>query len=309
MNESDRIRALRAQGKIDDDQAARLLEALGELDSIDPPGAGAGRGGHEPGSDGPSGAASERPGVAAAAPSGPADGGAETRTDASRPDRARPDDAGILPRATDATVTRWVVIDLLAGDVDVRVDPEIDRPELAEAGEGVALEEADDGWRIRQVGRGADGWLDRLIDGVTRHVRLRLAVPSGCGVRLAMKAGDVDLHDVPAVAGTLLAGDVEVRGARAVDLEVRAGDVDVELDPAPGLHRLFLTVGDADLRLPTNSDVAVHARVSIGDARADPPLRADGGGIGGTIEGTIGSGEGARVEIGVKTGDLSVKVG
>ncbi|MEX2502938.1 MAG: hypothetical protein WD336_11225 [Trueperaceae bacterium] len=291
MSDADRIRALRDQGKLDERQAQRLLDALGEFESIDPPGAAA-----DATPSNPHVAGEGVPHDTEADPT-EADPGFDAKATSERPDRA-----------ISAAVDRWLTVDLLAADATFDADPTARTPRLHDDDGQLVVEEDGDGWAVRPASRREGSWLDRLIDGVTQRNRFTVTLPPRTGVRLDVKAGDLDVRDVPAVAGTLLAGDVEVRGATAIDLDVRAGDVDLELDPAPGLHRIFLTVGDLDLRLPEDADAEVHGRVSIGDACGDDPLRATREGVGGSVRGTLGSGR-ARIELGLKTGDLSVKVG
>lgn len=216
-----------------------------------------------------------------------------------------PADAG---RATDTSpdVDRWARIDLFACTLEVHVDAALDAP-VAEAVRGeVRVESHDGGWRVVQPTRPDGTWLDRLVDGV-QQTRVNLRLPARTGIDLDVKAGDVELDGVPALRGRLMAGDLDARGLRAVDVAVNAGDVELELDPAPGLHRVRLSVGDLDVTLPDGADVRVEGHVQVGDAEASPPFATERSGmVAERIEGVMGEGR-ATLRIDVGTGDLKVE--
>ena len=324
MNDADRIRALRDEGRIDDRQAERLLAAIDaiaadEADSPTPPHATA-----------PAEASDAPP--APSAPPAPPQPAATARTEAHATAQAPaapqtapqtnqapsmptpPADAPDTGEDTDAPtavdtiedVDRWIRIDLFACELDVVVDETVTEP-VAQARKGdVELERTDDGWRLVQSGRPEGTWLERLVDGV-QQARIDLRLPPRTGVRLDVKAGDVELSGVPALSGRLRAGDLDARGLRAVDLRVNAGDVDLELDPVPGRHRVHLTVGDLTLNLAEGADARVHGDVSIGDASAVPPLTAERRGmVAQVVDGVLGEGR-AFIALDVGTGDLDVR--
>lgn len=317
MTDADRIRALRDEGRIDDAQAERLLQALGDIaaeQGAAPSGATA-----TPPADTPidtpadaARAADAGTGAAVAAtgasvppppPAPPAPPEAEGPIGARERDVADDD-----PRATDTSpdVDRWARIDLFACALEVRVDAALDVP-VAEAVRGeVRVESHDGGWRVLQPTRPDGNWLDRLVDGV-QQTRVTLRLPERTGIDLDVKAGDVELDGVPALRGRLMAGDLDARGLRAVDLAVNAGDVELELDPAPGLHWIRLSVGDLDVRLPDDADVRVEGHVSIGDAEASAPFATERSGmVAERVEGVMGEGR-ATLRIDVGTGDLKVE--
>lgn len=305
MTESDRIRALRDEGRIDDVQARRLLNALGVL-GVDAelrgePVDAAASSGERTAADTVA-AASTAPAVATisddppsdAAPSAPANDSAGS-------------DANTRPSATDHLpgVRRWARVELFACELDVVIDAGLDAP-IAETKDGeVGVETTEDGWRIAQRDRVEGSWLERLIDGVQQG-RVKLRLPEATGVHLDVKAGDVDLDGVPALRGRLMAGDLDARGLRAVDVAVSAGDVDLALDPSEGAHRVRLSVGDLSIRLPAHADVEVEGHVSIGDASASAPfVTRRTGMVAQLVQGTMGQGR-ATLRADVGTGDLSI---
>lgn len=309
MNDADRIRALRDEGRIDDRQAERLLAAIDAITDETPAPAQS--------SDAPSQAAPSPTTQNAAAPisQAPRDTAPAQPATPTEPTAPRRGDADSIrtedrdrPPAVDTTdeVDRWIRIELFACELDVTVDPQATEP-VADTRKGdVTLEPTDDGWRLVQTSRQDGTWLERLVDGV-QQARLALRIPPRTGVHLDVKAGDVELAGVPALRGRLAAGDLDARGLRAADLSVNAGDVDLEIDPVPGRHRVHLTVGDLTVHLAAAADARVHGDVSIGDASASSPLTVERRGmVAQVVDGVLGDGS-AFVALDVGTGDLDVR--
>lgn len=308
MDDAERIRTLRDEGRISDAQAARLLAALDEL--------GAAAEGPEGSQDG----RRDEPRASAEMASGPSDpahapasstGAAPHVTpgaSAGTPGTAAGPGTTPSPQgAADAVVTRWARVGMFAGSLRVRVDPELREPAVECDGGEVDLTAAADGWRIDQRARSEGSWIERLVEGV-RRVRLELRLPADTGLHLDAKAGEVRLEGVPALRGRLLAGDLDARGLRAIDFAVQAGDVDVGLEPAPGEHRLRVTAGDAKVHLPAHADVRIEGRVTVGDASAPAPFEAHRSGVAERVDGVMGEGR-AHLLVTLTTGDFGVKVG
>lgn len=194
--------------------------------------------------------------------------------------------------------TRWLRIELAAGDLDVRA-ADIDAPTLDEDADGrVHLESTADGARLFTDPQ-------RGILGRYTPADVRVRVPRAWGIDLDVKAGDLDVRDVPFVAGRILAGDVDVRGARGLDLTCFAGDVSIGVAPTEGRHRLVVRAGDVSVRLPPGSDVSVDGRVSVGDASARG-LQRERRGLGAVVHGRVGAGL-AQLSIELAAGDLEVR--
>lgn len=311
MNEADRIRAMRDEGKIDDAQAERLLAAVEAIAAAEQEtaeaheAAAANEAGSEP-RDRTSAAVGAT--AAAAAAAGTAAGTASTPTQRPTTSPAAPTEpAATIPDVDLTTVVdRWLDLDLFAGSLDVKVDPAITAPRASSSGGDVSVEESADGWAIARSGEQGGTWLERLVNGVNES-RIHISVPPRTGVRMNVKAGDVDLAGIPALSGRLMAGDLDATGLRAVDLNVKAGDIDLDLDPLPGRHAVFLAAGDLTVTLPEHADASVHGSVKVGDASASAPLRSERRGmIAGQVSGVLGDGR-ARIELTVGTGDLDVE--
>ncbi len=202
------------------------------------------------------------------------------------------------PTAIAPEGTRWLRIELPAGDLDVRA-ADVDAPVLDDDEDGrVQLEATANGARLFTDP-------ERGLLGRYTPADARVRVPRAWGIDLDVKAGDLDVRDVPFVAGRILAGDVEVRGARGLDLTCLAGDVSIALAPTEGRHRLVARAGDLSVRLLPGSDVVVDGRVSVGDASARG-LERERRGLGAVVHGRIGAGK-AQLSIELGAGDLEVR--
>ena len=244
------------------------------------------------------------PNAATNATANAAPSGAQASTD--RPAPAA--DAG-LPAGT-----KWVRVELVAGDLDVGVDPQLTEPRAESDTGEAALERTDYGYRV-SIGRGEgsflrglEGPLAGLLISKGRPGDLKLTLPAGYGVDLAMTTGDVDLDGVPFLRGTLSAGDLDAHGLEGINFSSMAGDVSVSLRPTSGRHRIVNTAGELKVTLLPGSDVAVHGDVSIGEAKAGPEFQTGRRMMSGTVSGAIGAGT-ARLDLKVTAGTIKLKTG
>ncbi|HNQ99460.1 MAG TPA: hypothetical protein PKN52_05635 [Trueperaceae bacterium] len=244
------------------------------------------------------------PNAATNATANAAPSGAQASTD--RPAPAA--DAG-LPAGT-----KWVRVELVAGDLDVGVDPQLTEPRAESDTGEAALERTDYGYRV-SIGRGEgsflrglEGPLAGLLISKGRPGDLKLTLPAGYGVDLAMTTGDVDLDGVPFLRGTLSAGDLDAHGLEGINFSSMAGDVSVSLRPTSGRHRIVNTAGELKVTLLPGSDVAVHGDVSIGEAKAGPEFQTGRRMMSGTVSGAIGAGT-ARLDLKVTAGSIKLRTG
>lgn len=308
MNETERIHKMVEAGTITGAEAERLLSVLREID------------GAEEQLDA-SGEAMEDEALRivdrAAAPS---DAGTASAATASEPapkgaaPSAAPTAAVTAATASGAASaaapegTRWLHVELLAGDIALRADPQATEVVLAGDVEGVKVEPTDDGFSIRhQMVDHNDSWVDRFLTRI-RADHLDVRVPAGYGVDLSVTAGDVDLDGIPYLRGHLTSGDLDARGLRGIDFRTAAGDLELEMTLTEGRHSLRATAGDVNVKLGAGSDVEVRGAVSIGDASVRAPgFDTERRGLGQRFEGRVGGGA-ATLDLHVTTGDLEVRV-
>lgn len=292
MSEQDRIQALVEEGKITQQEATLLLEALQDIEQ-------------ESGED------SEREEVecidmSKRAPPEPPEPPSGVEPVGSAPPRV-PEDAPPPPTSSTGStqeVARWVTISMLAGDLDACVDTSLSEPVF----EGKAeLTRRGDDFEIRQRPRQKEG--ESILDNLLNWVKagdLKVRIPSGYGLEVRSKAGDIDVRGVPYLKGKLLAGDVDAREVGGIDLSLQAGDVDVSLNLSAGEHRLKAMAGDVDIVLLEGSSVTTKGKINAGSLHLEGPFTQQNGTVGGRFEGTVGAGN-ATLEIDLMAGDVSVK--
>jgi hypothetical protein len=203
--------------------------------------------------------------------------------------------------------TRWVTVEMIAGDLDVWAVDGLTSPEVEGGPGNINVEDTPDGYAVKFApDRG--GALDRFLSHV-RSGSLRVRVPPDFGVVVKATAGDVDLHGVRYLRGNLTAGDLSADRLEGIDFSSMAGDVEVSLRITGGQHVLTMGAGDVEVVLDDRSDVRVEAAVSIGDVSSEASgFSHSRRTVGGEMTGQLGSGEG-RLELRATTGDIQVNVG
>ena len=221
----------------------------------------------------------------------------------------RTDQAGGASQSTAAAPegTRWVSLQMLAGELEVRVDESLEEPGVESDGPvDVIIERADNGFVIRWDQPGGS-FLGKMI-GRLRSGNLSVRLPPGYGLDLAATAGDVDLEGVPYLRGHLTAGDLDAKGLKGIDFTSRAGDIDIEAELTSGSHRINVTAGNVNLRLAPTSGVAITADASIGDISSKlPDLKTTSRSLGESLVGVFGNGS-ASLDMSVTTGSIRLGV-
>ncbi len=291
MSEQDRIQALVEEGKISQQEAALLLEALQDPEQNT-------EGNTEREED-------ERVNVSKPiTPPHPPTSLSNAEPIASTPPPGAEPPFKAPSTSSTQEVTRWVTVSMLAGDLDVHIDTSLSEP----AFEGKAeLTRRGDDFEIRQRPRQKEG--ESILDNLLNWVKagdLRVRIPAGYGLEVQSKAGDIDVEDVPYLKGKLLAGDVDAQDIGGVDLVLQAGDVDVSLRLTAGEHRLKAKAGDVDIVLLAGSSVTAKGTISAGSLHVEEPFTRQESMTGGRFEGTVGAGA-ARLEVDLMAGDVSVK--
>lgn len=203
------------------------------------------------------------------------------------------------PAAPTASLQHWCTIELLAASLEIR-SAAVAAPQL-EGDEDLILTPSADGARVSAAHRGGLPMigLDRL------GMAASLLLPSGWGVALDLKAGEITVRDIPCVRGQMLAGSLRVINAEWVDLLKLAGDIDVQLRPTAGDQRIQARAGSVNVELLPNSDVTVSAEVTVGDLSAAGYAVTERG-MGAWTERIFGHGT-ARLAIRVTVGELLLR--
>lgn len=199
---------------------------------------------------------------------------------------------------------RWAKISGFCGDLDIRSDPNIREPSI----NGSASFEWDgNAFVIRTPPKdkeGGRGWLQRLHRAAGD---LKVRLPEGMGLDLAIAAGDGSVRGVQNVRGNFTGGDFDLKGAETIDLTVTAGDISIGLKPTAGQQRLRATSGDIDLTLHAGSSVTVSGNATCGDLDLPSSFRREGGIATQRFSGIVGGGD-AELELRLTAGDVNVKL-
>jgi hypothetical protein len=193
-----------------------------------------------------------------------------------QPPQAR---AGTMP-----PTLRWVRARLRDCDVEVRVNPRLQEPDIRGP---VSVREA-----------GADLELD-TDEEITDDVEIE--VPEGWGLELDMRGCDFEAEGLAWIRGRVHSSSVELERVGGIDLELHSCDFEAELSLTHGEHRLKLDSSDAEVKLG-GSSVKVEGRVNGGDLEARGPFTLRGR----DFKGLLGRGE-AHLWIEHSMGDLSLE--
>lgn len=211
------------------------------------------------------------------------------------------------PVASAPEGTRWVKLQMLAGDLTVNVDEAIEEP-IAEC-DGpvdVIIERSGNGFNVKWDVPDMS-FLEKML-GRIKSGNLSLTLPKGLGLDLNTTAGNVQLNHVPYLRGSMTAGNLEARGLRGIDFTGRAGDYKVELDLTSGAHRMNVTAGNIKLKLAATSSVAINAMSSIGDITSHiPNIKKRSRMLGEELSGSLGTGQ-SKLEVSVTTGSVTLEV-
>ncbi len=199
---------------------------------------------------------------------------------------------------------KWLTVEMLAGELEVVTVPGLTAP-TAEGGPGhFDITQTDDGYRIQFMpDRGS--FIDRIVTSL-KSGELKVQVPPDYGLNVMATAGEVTTSGVRYLRGRMRAGEMTADVLEGVDFGMTAGEFTATLDLRRGTHMVTLGAGDLNVTLSESADVTVRGRVSIGDVESHVQgLQRSGSGLGGSVDGTIGTGE-ALLDLRVTTGDMDI---
>ncbi len=300
LTPKERVIAMLEEGKISREEADQLLEALGDVSEVETT---------------LKAVDEEVRETAARAEAKPV---AEIR----QPENLSSREADVVTQPSskaDQTGLNWVIIEMLAGDLDIKVDASLTEPKITNGkasfekkGNRYFIQRSkakvnNSGDPLKDFGNMVAGFISGL------HGDLEISIPKGFGVEVNSKAGDVDVEGAAFLKANLLAGDLDAQNIRGVDLHMAAGDVDLSLDLSEGSHTVKLAAGDIDVKILPGSSVTVEGSVSMGDFKLrapesiEPSLEINRTMMGGDFKAILGGGD-AHLNIDLSTGDIEVKI-
>lgn len=192
---------------------------------------------------------------------------------------------------------RWVRVRLTAGELEARLDPSLQMPEV----EGQA--------EVRPVGADLEVTPQMvgssLLGGLLGPMgSLELRLPPGWGLEMDSKAAQVEAKGIRFLRGRVAAGNLDLEAVEGLDLEVSAGNIDGSLLLREGQHRLRVSMGNAELDLLPGSSVRLSAGVSLGNLETKGFTSSHTADRAATR--LLGEGK-ASLEVFVRMGNLEVK--
>jgi len=188
---------------------------------------------------------------------------------------------------------RWVRVGLMAGQLEARLDPDLEQPvvegpaEVRPLGDDLVVVPKWSAWSFLHGSLGRTGTLE-------------LRLPPGWGLKVDGKAGQIEAEGIAFLRGRVAAGNVELRAVEGLDLEVTAGNIEGSLLLRDGTHRLRVSMGNAELDLLPGSSVRLNPSVSMGNQE----IRGFDYGLSGVRQ--LGEGQ-ASLEIALRMGNLEVR--
>ena len=284
MTDKERVLALVEEGKITQEEADRLLAALGEVEELE---------------DNLEGVEREIAATTEVPKDSAVSRDAKRNSDETDTSTSEPREEAGVPKDL-----HWVRVNLMAGDIDIKVDDSLSEPIID--GKGSVVKEGDDFVIKLGTKKTGDSLGDMISGFVGKFGDLDIRIPPGYGVDINSKAGDIDIKDVPFLKGKMLAGDIDAKNIGGANVSLSAGDIDISLRPVSGEHRIVATAGDVDITLLEGSSVHLEGAVSMGDFRAKGfEVKESKSLTGGGFSGCVGEGA-ATLNIQLSAGDLEV---
>ena len=272
QTELSRVEALLEQGKINNDEAALLIDALVEtvdtnetsdiprnLDPLTP----------------------KQPTPPEAAPPPPAPFSPVDFTNKSESQAAESE-------PTESEPTQWLSVKVGVGSVTIKGKDGLSKPVIKRV-TGIStqsLQENNGNYSI------AGGFSDMTVE-----------MPSSMGLKLNVTAGDAKVKNIAFLKGNNSVGSVSAKAIGGLDFQVDAGEFTASALLATGQHRLGLKAGSAKLELLAGSSLDVTGSCNLGSFKVPESFSSQQKNLNGSFEGTIGTGP-----IGTSTAKLAISV-
>ncbi|WP_027881557.1 SHOCT-like domain-containing protein [Meiothermus rufus] len=150
----------------------------------------------------------------------------------------------------------WARVRLTAGRLEARLDPSLSQPQVE--GQAEVQPVGDDVQVIPHANGVLGGWLGK-------GVSLVLRLPPGWGLEVDSKAAELEVEGLRFFKGRVAAGYVALKAVEGLDLEVSAGNIEGSLLLREGQHRLWVSMGNAELAFLPGSSVTLRPSVSLGN--------------------------------------------
>lgn len=297
MSEKRLVLDMLAEGKISQEEAEQLLEAMGEMVDLEP---------HEAG---------ELPDEEAVEEFLQASNQLDSqqrieKTDLKEFERLESEDNNL----------DWLYIKAYAGNISIKGDSSITEPQIIN-GEKYILSKVDDIYIVKPIKTNKKQNSESFIDGIVNFIDnlsnnsggdLEMAVPASFGVKLKAGAGDLRVKNIEFLNARLMAGNAKVKNVSGLQLNAAAGDIKVAMLAGAYDNQIKSAAGNIELKLLPGSNAAIKAKLSVGeisyeglDEDADFDLKS--GLVGSRLSAIVGDGS-ADFKIKLSAGNLDLEV-
>lgn len=215
---------------------------------------------------------------------------------------AQPQSTGYQPNDN----LRWVKVELTAGNLTVNVDPSALEPRITSKHGLSDVQVVPEGqnYRISASGEKDAGWFG-FLRGAT-FADVEVVVPSGFGLEVNSRAGNVTVSGTPYLKGKVSAGQLVAQDIGGLDVEVRAGNFEGSAHLTEGPHRLSVAAGNAELKILPESDYRLSGHVVMGNLETSGRYQNSGSGMRQSVNVLHGQGR-ADLRVDVKMGNCFIE--
>ena len=192
--------------------------------------------------------------------------------------------------SSESEPTQWLSVKVGVGSVKINGKASLSKPVIKRVA-GIStqtLQENDGDYSI------AGGFSDMTVE-----------MPSGMGLKLNVTAGDATVNNVAFLKGNNSVGGVHATAIGGLDFQVDAGEFTASALLAKGQHRLKLKAGSARLELLEGSSLEVSGTCNLGSFKVPDSFSTEHKSIRGNFEGKIGAGTG-NLKVKVQAGEVSI---
>ena len=299
MSEKRLVLDMLAEGKISQEEAEQLLEAMGEIVDLEP---------------------KEKDGTLQNNKA--LDEFIKASDKLSSENRAETSDLTEFERldSEGATDLDWLYVKAFAGNIKIIGDDSITAPKII-VGEKYSLSEIDNIFLVKPIKSNKEQRSGSFIDGIVNFVDnlsnnaggdLELLVPNGFAVKLKVGAGDLKARNIEFLSAKQMAGNAKVKNVSGLVLNNAAGDIKVSMLAGKYDNKIKSAAGNIDLKLLAGSSTEIKAKLSVGELSHEgfdevENFELQSSLIGSKLSAIVGDGS-AKFDIKLSAGNLDLEL-
>ena len=194
------------------------------------------------------------------------------------------------PQTSESEPTQWLSVKVGVGSVTIKGKDGLSKPVIKRVA-GIStqtLQENNGNYSI------TGGFSDMTVE-----------MPSSMGLKLNVTAGDAKVKNIAFLKGNNSVGSVSAKAIGGLDFQVDAGEFTASALLTTGQHSLGLKAGSAKLELLEGSSLDVTGSCSLGSFKVPESFSSQHKNLNGNFEGKIGTGT-AKLAIAVQAGEIRI---